>query len=91
VRNELDDADGAARDVENGSGLGGHRGHGRGVPRRTVLAATAGAAVVAGAVGGGPTAQAAPARRTGHAAVSGLTVEHRTDPLGVDAARPRFG
>jgi alpha-L-rhamnosidase len=25
------------------------------------------------------------------AAVSGLTVEHRTDPLGVDADRPRFG
>ncbi|WP_329296049.1 family 78 glycoside hydrolase catalytic domain [Streptomyces pseudovenezuelae] len=24
-------------------------------------------------------------------AVEGLTVEHRTDPLGVDAARPRFG
>ncbi|MFJ9147679.1 family 78 glycoside hydrolase catalytic domain [Streptomyces sp. NPDC102270] len=26
-----------------------------------------------------------------HTAVEGLTVEHRTDPLGVDAARPRFG
>ncbi|WP_079174509.1 alpha-L-rhamnosidase [Streptomyces mirabilis] len=46
---------------------------------------------MAGAVGGGPTAQAAPARRTGGAAVSGLTVEHRADPLGVDATRPRFG
>ncbi|WTJ96424.1 glycoside hydrolase family 78 protein [Streptomyces sp. NBC_01537] len=46
---------------------------------------------MAGAVGGGPTAQAAPARHTGGAAVAGLTVEHRTDPLGVDAARPRFG
>ncbi|MFF7133453.1 family 78 glycoside hydrolase catalytic domain [Streptomyces sp. NPDC008196] len=27
----------------------------------------------------------------GRTAVEGLTVEHRTDPLGVDAARPRFG
>ncbi|MGW0420145.1 family 78 glycoside hydrolase catalytic domain [Streptomyces sp. NPDC003015] len=26
-----------------------------------------------------------------HTTVEGLTVEHRTDPLGVDAARPRFG
>jgi alpha-L-rhamnosidase len=56
-----------------------------------VLAATAGAAVVVGAVGGGATAEAAPARPTGDDAVAGLTVEHRTDPLAVDAARPRFG
>ncbi|MBC9724905.1 family 78 glycoside hydrolase catalytic domain [Streptomyces sp. TRM68367] len=28
---------------------------------------------------------------TDRAAVTGLTVEHRTDPLGVDADRPRFG
>ncbi|WP_063732887.1 alpha-L-rhamnosidase [Streptomyces sp. RTd22] len=63
-----------------------------GVRRRTVLVATAGALpVVAGGVGGGPTAQAASTPRTAGTAVYGLTVEHRTDPLGVDAARPRFG
>lgn len=85
MRNEQDDADGTARDAGNRGG------HGGGVPRRTVLAATAGTAVVADAVGGGPTAQAAPARRTEEDAVAGLTVEHRTEPLGVDAAGPRFG
>ncbi|WP_411977848.1 family 78 glycoside hydrolase catalytic domain [Streptomyces phaeochromogenes] len=59
--------------------------------RRTVLVATAGAVpVVAGAVGGSAAAQTVPSRRP-DAAVSGLTVEHRTDPLGVDAAWPRFG
>ncbi|WP_206341808.1 alpha-L-rhamnosidase [Streptomyces ureilyticus] len=42
-------------------------------------------------MGGGSTAHAASSPRPGHAAVYGLTVEHRTDPLGVDAARPRFG
>ncbi|WP_257232710.1 alpha-L-rhamnosidase [Streptomyces sp. Rer75] len=46
---------------------------------------------MAGGVGAGSTAHAVSPRRTGGAAVSGLTVEHRTDPLGVDAARPRFG
>ncbi|WP_406502297.1 family 78 glycoside hydrolase catalytic domain [Streptomyces sp. NBC_00500] len=46
--------------------------------------------VVAGVVGGSAAAQAAPSRRP-DAAVTGLTVEHRTDPLGVDAERPRFG
>lgn len=40
---------------------------------------------------GGITAEAAPAHRTSGGAVYGLTVEHRTDPLGVDATRPRFG
>ncbi|MGI5193231.1 family 78 glycoside hydrolase catalytic domain [Streptomyces sp. CA-288835] len=47
--------------------------------------------VVAGAVGGGTIAHAASSFRLGDAAVYGLTVEHRTDPMGVDAARPRFG
>ncbi|EFL21212.1 alfa-L-rhamnosidase [Streptomyces himastatinicus ATCC 53653] len=47
--------------------------------------------VVAGGVGGGPTAQAASTPRTAGTAVYGLTVEHRTVPFGVDAARPRFG
>ncbi|MBA2945975.1 alpha-L-rhamnosidase [Streptomyces himalayensis] len=42
-------------------------------------------------MGGGSTAHAASSPRTENDAVSGLTVEHRTDPLGVDAARPRFG
>ncbi|WP_286249801.1 alpha-L-rhamnosidase [Streptomyces graminofaciens] len=57
-----------------------------------MLAATAGAVpVVAGGLGGATTAHAAPQPRPGESAVSGLTVEHRTDPLGVDADRPRFG
>jgi alpha-L-rhamnosidase len=57
-----------------------------------VLAATAGAVpIVAGIIGGGTTAQAAPSHRTDGGAVYGLTVEHRTDPLGVDTPRPRFG
>ncbi|WP_051740722.1 alpha-L-rhamnosidase [Streptomyces xylophagus] len=56
-----------------------------------MLLATAGAVpVVAGAVGGSAAAQAAPGRRA-DAAVTGLTAEHRADPLGVDAERPRFG
>ncbi|MEU1003857.1 family 78 glycoside hydrolase catalytic domain [Streptomyces tibetensis] len=42
-------------------------------------------------MGAGATAQAAPPRPQEDAAVYGLTVEHRTDPLGVDAAHPRFG
>lgn len=44
-----------------------------------------------GGVGGGTIAHAASSFRLGDAAVYGLTVEHRTDHLGVDAARPRFG
>ncbi|WP_443049709.1 family 78 glycoside hydrolase catalytic domain [Streptomyces sp. NBC_00287] len=62
------------------------------IRRRTVLAATAGAVTIgAGAMGGGTsTAAEAPSRAEG-GAVSGLTVEHRTDPLGMDAAQPRFG
>ncbi|MEV4033638.1 alpha-L-rhamnosidase [Streptomyces umbrinus] len=63
-----------------------------GVRRRSVLAATAGAVpTVTGAVSAGTAAHAAPARRTHGRAVYGLTVEHRSDPLGVDAERPRFG
>lgn len=65
--------------------------NGRAVRRRTVLTTALGAVPVAmagGTAGAGP-ASAAPAgdRDT----VEGLTVEHRTDPLGVDAPRPRFG
>ncbi|MFF9810496.1 family 78 glycoside hydrolase catalytic domain [Streptomyces coeruleorubidus] len=60
--------------------------------RRTVLAATAGAVPVgAGATGGGTSAAAESSRAPEGGAVWGLTVEHRTDPLGVDAIRPRFG
>ncbi|MBK6012357.1 alpha-L-rhamnosidase [Streptomyces sp. MBT53] len=56
-----------------------------------MLVATAGAVpVVAGAVGGPATAQAAPSGRP-DASVTGLTAEHRTDPVGVDAERPRLG
>nr|WP_203614662.1 alpha-L-rhamnosidase [Streptomyces sp. SID13726] len=47
--------------------------------------------MAAGVTGGGPTAQAAPARHGEDGAVYGPTVEHRTDPLGVDTAHPRFG
>lgn len=63
----------------------------RTVRRRTVLTTALGAVPVAmaGGIGTGATASAAPApHRT---AVTGLTVEHRTNPLGVDAPRPRFG
>ncbi|WP_328416313.1 glycoside hydrolase family 78 protein [Streptomyces violaceus] len=62
------------------------------VRRRTVLAATAGVVSVgAGATGGGTSAAAeASGIPQGHA-VGALTVEHRTDPLGMDASRPRFG
>ncbi|MFE7275780.1 family 78 glycoside hydrolase catalytic domain [Streptomyces sp. NPDC057623] len=38
-----------------------------------------------------PTTQAGPKHPGEDGAVYGLTVEHRTDPLGVDAAQPRFG
>ncbi|PWI13821.1 alpha-L-rhamnosidase [Streptomyces sp. Act143] len=61
------------------------------VRRRTVLTTALGAvpAAVAGGIGGaGPAAAAPSGDRT---AVEGLTVEHRTNPLGVDAPRPRFG
>jgi alpha-L-rhamnosidase len=82
VDHEISDEAGS-RSAQDGGG---------GVRRRSVLAATAGAVpVVAGAFGGGGTAAAAPARHTDAGAVHGLTVEHRTDPLGVDAAHPRFG
>ncbi|MES5823352.1 family 78 glycoside hydrolase catalytic domain [Streptomyces sp. RG80] len=47
--------------------------------------------VVAGVLGDGTVAHAAPSPRTDGGAVHGLTVEHRTDPLGVDAPRPCFG
>lgn len=71
-------------------------GNGSTVRRRTVLTTALGAVPVAlaGGIGTAAPASAAPAsaaptaRRTG---VTGLTVEHRTDPLGVDAPRPRFG
>ncbi|MGY4743560.1 family 78 glycoside hydrolase catalytic domain [Streptomyces sp. ATMOS53] len=62
-----------------------------GLRRRTLLAATAGAVPVVATLTGGTTAQAAPNHPVEDGAVFGLTVEHRTDPLGVDAARPRFG
>ncbi|MCX4862054.1 alpha-L-rhamnosidase [Streptomyces canus] len=42
-------------------------------------------------MGGGKSAAAQAPRHAEGGAVLGLTVEHRTDPLGVDAARPRFG
>ncbi|MET8977104.1 family 78 glycoside hydrolase catalytic domain [Streptomyces sp. NPDC004539] len=60
-----------------------------GLPRRTVLAATAGAAV-AGALPP-PPASAAPRPRSRDGEVTALTVEHRTDPLGIDTPAPRFG
>ncbi|WP_405743142.1 glycoside hydrolase family 78 protein [Streptomyces sp. NBC_00028] len=40
---------------------------------------------------GAPPDGAAPRRPVEEGEVYGLTVQHRTDPLGVDAARPRFG
>ncbi|GAA4313087.1 hypothetical protein GCM10023086_33890 [Streptomyces venetus] len=62
------------------------------VRRRTVLAVTAGAmSLGAGVAGGGIGAAAEASRRPDTRAVWGLTVEHRTDPLGTDASRPRFG
>ncbi|MFF7162265.1 family 78 glycoside hydrolase catalytic domain [Streptomyces sp. NPDC008086] len=64
---------------------------GRRVRRRTVLTTALGAAPLAlagGVVGGTPASAAPTPRRT---AVEGLTVEHRTNPLGVDATHPRFG
>ncbi|MER5948521.1 family 78 glycoside hydrolase catalytic domain [Streptomyces sp. NPDC001904] len=64
------------------------------IRRRTVLAATAGAVPVVAAAGtftSASPAQAAPAASADDGAVTGLTVEHRVDPLGTDATRPRFG
>ncbi|MFD8567295.1 family 78 glycoside hydrolase catalytic domain [Streptomyces sp. NPDC059639] len=64
------------------------------IRRRTVLAATAGAVPVVAAAGtfaAASPAQAAPAAPAADDAVTGLTVEHRVDPLGTDASRPRFG
>ncbi|MFE1835673.1 family 78 glycoside hydrolase catalytic domain [Streptomyces sviceus] len=45
---------------------------------------------MAGAISGTPAA-AAPPHPLKDSDVYGLTVEHRTDPLGVDTAHPRFG
>lgn len=61
------------------------------VRRRTVLTTALGAGVVAmaGGIGTGGTASAAPA--SDRTSLSGLTVEHRTNPLGVDTDEPRFG
>ncbi|WP_425840087.1 family 78 glycoside hydrolase catalytic domain [Streptomyces fractus] len=64
------------------------------IRRRTVLAASAGAVPVIAAAA--PSAAAAPTGPAGlpappDGAVTGLTTEHRVDPLGTDAARPRFG
>ncbi|WP_306320278.1 MULTISPECIES: alpha-L-rhamnosidase [unclassified Streptomyces] len=67
------------------------------IRRRTVLAATAGAVpVIASAAPSATAAPAAPAAAPTAPTppggpVTGLTTEHRTDPLGTDAARPRFG
>lgn len=65
-----------------------HNGDHGGVRRRTVLTTALGAVpvVMAGGIG---TASAAPLNDD--RSVTGLTVEHRADPLGVDARRPRFG
>ncbi|KUN00073.1 alpha-L-rhamnosidase [Streptomyces yokosukanensis] len=65
---------------------------GKGVRRRTVLATALGSVpvVAAGGVGGAGTARAA-VPTAGGTGVEGLTVEHRTNPLGVDADAPRFG
>ncbi|MFJ9174515.1 family 78 glycoside hydrolase catalytic domain [Streptomyces sp. NPDC102360] len=65
------------------------------IRRRTVLAASAGAVPViataapsaTAATSTGPTALPTPP----NGAVTGLTTEHRVDPLGTDAARPLFG
>ncbi|MFE7169303.1 family 78 glycoside hydrolase catalytic domain [Streptomyces sp. NPDC057616] len=66
--------------------------NGRTVRRRTVLGTAFGVvpAALAGGIGGAGTASAA-APSGDRDAVEGLTVEHRTNPLGVDAAAPRFG
>ncbi|MFD0052861.1 family 78 glycoside hydrolase catalytic domain [Streptomyces sp. NPDC127168] len=66
------------------------------VRRRTVLATTLGAlpAVMAYQAGAASPATAAPVETPadgGGTSVTGLTTEHRTNPLGTDAPRPRFG
>jgi alpha-L-rhamnosidase len=68
--------------------VGGRR---TGPGRRSVLAATAGAVPTVAGLTGGTSAAAAPTHPLEDGVVYGLTVEHRTDPLGVDAERPRFG
>ncbi|MFF3371977.1 family 78 glycoside hydrolase catalytic domain [Streptomyces sp. NPDC002680] len=89
MSHEAHSADDADRDVREGTAP---RGHGTVVGRRTVLAATAGVVSAGtGFVGGGVSEGAEESRRTEDGAVWGLTVEHRTDPLGMDATRPRFG
>lgn len=89
MSSEVRDADGVQPENRGSDEAGGRR---TGPHRRTVLAATAGAVpAVAGVMGAGATAQAASTRPVEDGAVYGLTVEHRTDPLGVDAAQPRFG
>ncbi|WP_406470435.1 family 78 glycoside hydrolase catalytic domain [Streptomyces sp. NBC_01615] len=89
VNDEAHTADGTDRDDEQGIPPRGDR---TGFGRRTVLAATVGAVSLgAGALGGGTSAVAQPSHGAEEGAVSGLTVEHRTDPLGVDVARPRLG
>lgn len=56
--------------------------------RRTLLTTAAALSVVPAAMPGGNGAGGIASAGT---TVSGLTVEHRTDPLGIDAAHPRFG
>ncbi|WP_043672500.1 alpha-L-rhamnosidase [Streptomyces xylophagus] len=56
--------------------------------RRRTLLTTAALSVVPAAMAGANDAGGTTSART---TVSGLTVEHRTDPLGTDAAHPRFG
>ncbi|WP_405539820.1 glycoside hydrolase family 78 protein [Streptomyces sp. NBC_00075] len=89
MSHEARSTDGADR--EAGEGIP-PRGDGTALRRRTVLAATAGAVSLgAGVVGGGTSAAAQASRGERGGAVLGLTVEHRANPLGVDAGRPRFG
>lgn len=66
------------------------------VRRRTVLATTLGAlpAITAYRTGAAQPAVAAPVATpadSGGTSVTGLTTEHRTNPLGIDAPRPLFG
>jgi alpha-L-rhamnosidase len=59
--------------------------------RRTVLAATASAVPIVAGLADSTSAAASPTHPVEEGFVDGLTVEHRTEPLGVDAAEPRFG
>ncbi|MFJ3799068.1 family 78 glycoside hydrolase catalytic domain [Streptomyces sp. NPDC090088] len=64
------------------------------VRRRTVLATALGTVPVVAAGVIGPAGPAVGTTRSSTATeteIAALTVEHRTEPLGVDAARPRFG